>query len=93
MGSFSFMAVSFSNLLDRAAIAGHRVVGRQQGDSFDLGLSNQDAIERIPMDRRQSVDRNRMLARDWQLGKTMVEEAAPQKSRVNRKNYSGRDWS
>jgi len=58
-------------------------VGGKKRDAFDEGLRDQEAIERILMQRRERVDVHGVLAGDRQLGIAIVEKSAAEKPRFH----------
>jgi hypothetical protein len=65
---------------------GYHRVSRQQGDSFDHGLSDQDAVEGIFVYGRKGVDFDSMLAQDGQFLVPVIQHCAPQNPWVELKS-------
>ena len=63
-------------------------VGGEKRDALDENLRDQEAIERILMQRRQRSDIYGVLAGEGQLGVTIVEKSAAQKARLDTKILS-----
>ena len=60
-----------SDLANRTGILRDLPVGGQQRDALDHGLRQQNAVERVLMDRRQGIRRDRVLAGDREFGVTV----------------------
>src|SRR5205085_10883 len=71
------------NVLKRARVPGQLRVGCHEGDALDERLGEQQAVERIFVQKRQAVDVDRVLAGDRKLGVTIVQQPAPQQPRLD----------
>jgi hypothetical protein len=58
----------------------HARVGRQQRNAFDEALRDEQSIERISMQRRQTGDRDGVLAGNWQFLIAVTQQIAPQRA-------------
>src|SRR5690348_10230187 len=72
-----------SDLSDRSAVARDSRVGGEKRDALDEGLRDQEAIERILMQRRQCIDIDRVLGGDRQLNVAVVEKSTAQETRLD----------
>ena len=53
-----------SHLAHRAGVLHHHGIGREQRNPLDQGLRDQEAVERVLVDRRQPVEGDGVLAAD-----------------------------
>lgn len=67
---------------DRAWVLHHQRIDREQDDTFDRRLRNQNAIEWVLMDRWQAVDGDHVTTRNRQFVVAVVQEAATQQPRI-----------
>ena len=74
---------------NRSRIVGDGGVGRYERQSFDHGLSDQHAIERVLVNRRQDRQRRRMCAGHRQLGIAIVEKAPAKQCPHRRESRRG----
>ena len=66
-------------------------IGRQKRQSFDDGLSDEHAVERVFVNRRQARQRRRVGAGHSEFGITIVEKAAAKRTDVDAKIVRGLD--
>ena len=74
-----------SYFLNWPAIAQEQGIRREQRDAFNDRLSNKQSIERIPMNYRQRIRRERVLTEHGQLVVPIVQETLTQRTRVDLK--------
>jgi len=71
-----------SDLADRARIAREQGIGGEQGDPLHQCLGDQDAVERVFVQRRQEVEGDRVGTRDRHFGVAVVEQTAAEQPGV-----------
>jgi len=67
---------------DPTRVFRHGCVVGQESDAFDGGLGDQQAVDRVLVDRRQLVDGDGMGAENGQFVVAVVDQAAPQNARM-----------
>jgi hypothetical protein len=72
------------DLADRPRVLRHQVVGGEQANPFDDRLRDQQPVERILVDRRELVDRHRVLAGHGQFAVAIVQQPATKQPRIDR---------
>src|SRR6202034_2178909 len=65
-----------------------RRIGSHQRQPFYDGLSDENAVEGVSVNRRQAAQRHRMSARYWQLHIIVVVEASTKGNDVGAKNVA-----
>ena len=58
-------------------------VAREQRDALADCLSQQEAVERVPVQSRQAVDADGVLAGDGQFGVAIIEQCPSQQARLD----------
>ena len=76
---------SYSYLADRTWVEYDVGIGGQERHAFSVGLSDQQAVERVFMDGRQSLNGQSMFASDRQFSISVIQQAAPQEMRIDLK--------
>lgn len=63
---------------NRSRVPNQKGVGRDQGQPFNDGLGDENAVKRVFMDQRQPVDPQDMMAKDFQFLIAIVQKTPPQ---------------
>src|SRR5271167_2043247 len=71
-----------SHSTDRSWVLRHQRIGGHQGDALDHRLRNENAVERVLVYWRQTVEGDGVLTGDRQLAIAIVQETAAQKPGV-----------
>lgn len=72
----------FSHSTDRSGILRHQRIGGQQRDALDHRLRNEDAVKRVLVYWRQTVEGDGVLTGNRQLGIAIIQETTAQKPGV-----------